>query len=102
MSHILNFYTPAEVKSSIARKAKNVRLQKHLTRRTLALMSGVSLSSIKRFETTGQVSLTNLLKIANALGVLDDFNSLFEANEPQTLAELEKREKKLTVLRGRI
>ena len=102
MSHKINIYMPTELRINIAQKAKALRLQKQFKRTTLATLSGVPIANIKRFETTGQISLTNLLKIANALGVLDDFNSLFEANEPQTLAELEKREKKLPVLRGRI
>ncbi len=69
---------------------------------TLAEMSGVSASSIKRFETTGQISFTSLLQIANALGVLDDFSSLFKIETPMTLAELEKLENTPIPLRGRI
>ena len=37
---------------------------------------GVSLGSIKRFETTGQISLESLLKIAFILDCLDDFQNI--------------------------
>ena len=40
-------------------------------------MSGVSYGSIKRFETSGQISLISLTKIAMALDIVDDIRNLF-------------------------
>ena len=40
-------------------------------------MSGVSHGSIKRFETTGQISLISLTKIAIALDIAEELRSLF-------------------------
>lgn len=40
-------------------------------------MSNVSYGSIKRFETTGQISLLSLTKIATALQVADELRNLF-------------------------
>lgn len=40
-------------------------------------MSGVSLGSLKRFESTGQISLLSLTKLAMALGCADEIRSLF-------------------------
>ena len=40
-------------------------------------MSGVSYGSIKRFESTGQISLKSLTKIATSLGVVNELRSLF-------------------------
>lgn len=37
----------------------------------------MSLGSIKRFERTGEISLSSLIKIAFALGCEDDFEELF-------------------------
>ena len=102
MADSLNIYTPSELKLAIAGQAKKLRLQKKLKRATLADMSGVSTSSIKRFETTGNVSFASLLQIANALGVLDEFTSLFRVARPRTLSELEKLENEPKPLRGRI
>jgi transcriptional regulator with XRE-family HTH domain len=102
MNNDINVYMPSELKLEIAERAKALRLQKKLKRTTLAEISGVSASSIKRFETTGQISFTSLLQIANALGVLDDFCSLFKIEKPMTLAEFEKLENTPTPLRGRI
>lgn len=43
----------------------------------LASMSGVSYGSIKRFETTGQISLISLTKIAMALDIADELRNIF-------------------------
>ncbi len=40
-------------------------------------MSGVSFGSVKRFETTGQISLLSLTKIAMALDMADELRNLF-------------------------
>lgn len=40
-------------------------------------MSNVSYGSVKRFESTGQISLTSLTKIETALGIADDLRNLF-------------------------
>ena len=102
MNDYLNIYTPSELKLEIAGRAKELRLQKRLKRTSLSEMSGVSVSSIKRFETTGEVAFASLLQIANVLGVLDEFASLFKVEKPMTLSELEKLENGSKPLRGRI
>ena len=41
-------------------------------------MSNVSYGSIKRFETTGQISLLSLTQIAVALDAIDEIRNLFK------------------------
>lgn len=48
----------------------------NLTQEGVANRSGVSWGSVKRFESTGQVSLESLLKIALVLDCLDDFKNV--------------------------
>ena len=40
-------------------------------------MSGVSYGSIKRFETSGKISLISLTKIAMALDMADELRNIF-------------------------
>jgi transcriptional regulator with XRE-family HTH domain len=61
----------------IAQRAKEKRLLLNITQAELAVRSGVSLGSLRRFESTGQVSLFGLLQIALVLGNLGDFEHLF-------------------------
>ena len=67
----------------IAERAKFKRLEQNLTQEGLALRSGVSLGSIKRFERSGEISLKSLIDIALALGCLEDFSALFADNAPR-------------------
>ncbi len=62
-----------------------------LTQKTLALRSGVTLATLRRFERTGEVSLKYLARLAHALSHLDEFDQLFKPAPAGSLAELESR-----------
>lgn len=62
----------------LVRREKAARKAKKLTQKQLAERTGVSYGSIRRFEQTGEISLLSLVKIANALDCLEDFNKLFK------------------------
>ena len=84
---------------------KQKRLFLELTQEGLAKRSGVSLGSIKRFESSGEISLKSLLKLAVVLECLDDFTdiALQADNTVLSIDDLLKNEKKNTTLkRGRI
>lgn len=85
----ITFQTPDMLLTTLAAQAKAQRLAANLTRRTLAEKSGVAEASIKRFETTGQISFHSLLKLAFALNCMDDFKRLFAEKPPQTIADLQ-------------
>lgn len=70
--------TWAEIDCEIAEKMKRLRKRKRITQKELAKKSGVSLGSIKRFEQSGEISLQALTKIAIALDVENELESLFE------------------------
>jgi len=74
---------------NIARRAKFLRLSYKLTQDGLAERSGVSLGSIKRFESTGKVSLQSLLKIAFILESMEDFSKVFARKDEQGLQSLD-------------
>jgi len=84
--------TPNQVRIELANRFRNVRKSKKISQSELALKSGVSLGSIKRFEQTGQISLESLLKLAHLFDKLDDFDSVFKINID--LNEIEKLFKK--------
>lgn len=79
----LSLLTPFEYLAQIAQKAKAKRLAINMSQQNLAIRSGVSLGSIKRFESTGKISLESLLKLALVLESLEGFDSLF-AKTPLT------------------
>ena len=89
----INIYTPEEVSMQLASNGKQLRLSKNMSRKTLALQSGVSLGSIQRFEQEGKISLESLLKIAHSLSALQEFQTLLQLPEPKSIRELEQQEK---------
>lgn len=68
---------PKDVNREIAIRMRERRKEKKLSQISLSEKSGVSLGSIKRFESTGEIALSFLIKIAFVLGCEDDFDSLF-------------------------
>jgi len=67
---------PSETLKNTASKHRELRKKAKLSQAELADRSGVSLGSIKRFETTGQISLESFLKLLLILDRLDDFDAI--------------------------
>lgn len=72
---------PADSLQEIAKRHKVLRKQAGFSQSELAKRSGVSLGSLKRFETTGQISLESLLLLADVLNRLDDFDAILKPIE---------------------
>ena len=68
--------TVQEVQTGIAGRFKARRLAMNLTQRELAARSGVTWSSLKRFEREGLIALDSLLNLALVLDCIDDFDKL--------------------------
>ncbi len=77
----INIHTPSSMMALLKSKYKQQRLALNLTQRGLSARSGVSLGSIKRFESSGKISLESLLKISLVVGCLEDFNHLASIKE---------------------
>ncbi|MEM6394769.1 MAG: helix-turn-helix transcriptional regulator [Bacteroidota bacterium] len=88
----MNPYTltkqPRDISAELAARHKQLRKQMGYTQANMARRSGVSLGSLKRFEQSGEVSLSNLLKLARILGKLEEFEQVFAI--PENLEEIEK------------
>ena len=79
------------IMQTLVQRSRAHRARKKLSQQQLAEQSGVSLGSLKRFETSGQISLESLLKIALTLGCLSDFDQLMEITDtPNSIDELFK------------
>ena len=85
--------TPKETSKNLSIRLKELRLLKKWKRSTLAKRSGVTESSLKRFEQTGKVSMENFLKLIFTLGRLDEIDALLIPPTAQSLEDLKKSEK---------
>ena len=79
--------TAKEVQAGIAGRFKARRLAMNLTQRELAERSGVTFSSLKRFEREGLIALDSLLNLALVLNCLDDFDKLAMESQPIAAAQ---------------
>ncbi|MCD8306755.1 MAG: helix-turn-helix transcriptional regulator [Clostridia bacterium] len=78
---ISNFFpiiTEQSVTSGLVARVKQRRKEQHMSQKDIARKSGVSLGSYRRFEQTGEISLQSFLRVADTLGYLADFDSLFK------------------------
>ena len=62
-NQFLNQKTPNEIAKSLADKIKEHRKKLKISQEMLSQKSGVSLGSIKRFETKYEISLQSFIKI---------------------------------------
>jgi len=69
--------TTNELNYNIAKRFQKIRKRKKITQKQLATRSNVSLSSIKRFETTGDISLANLASVCVVLDLDNELRNLF-------------------------
>jgi len=87
----LQLSSPEEISTLLAERLRACRLQLGWKQSTLAERSGVSLPTVKRYESTGRTSVGNLLSLCFALGRLDEFADLLKPELAESLAELEAR-----------
>lgn len=77
ISDFVDYLTEEKVIENLVNRVIARRKELKITQKDLALKSGVSYGSIRRFETTGEISLKSLIQIAKVLNSLEDFNKLF-------------------------
>lgn len=80
--------TPEEINLALAKRLAGIRKRRGLSQEQLSEKSNVSFGSIKRFETSGQISLISLTKIAVALDCVDELKSLFTEVKYNSIEEV--------------
>lgn len=93
--------TPDSLMQGIADRVRQRRLEKDWTQKALAAKSGVTLSSYRRFETTGEISLRSLIMIAFALDKTEDFETLFANRSYRNIDDILEAEQTRQRKRGR-
>jgi transcriptional regulator with XRE-family HTH domain len=89
------------VLKNISEKVKVRRLEMNLTQEGLASRSGISYGTYRRFETSGEISLRNLVMVAIALNSVDDFDKLFSTPTYRSISDLTELNKISTRKRGK-
>jgi transcriptional regulator with XRE-family HTH domain len=79
-----------KILQTLGERVRVLRLAQNVSQAELASRCGVSLSSIRRFEASGQATLELMVKVAHALHAAQGLEELL-VSKPQTIAELEQR-----------
>ncbi len=90
---LLNQSNPNFLAKNVAENSKKKRINLNLTQQELSERSGVSLSSLKRFEQKAEISLASLLKIAIVLDATKNIMNLFTEAHAATLDDYIKENK---------
>ena len=84
-------FDPYPLQLTMQRLAQNVkkrRLEKKLSTKTLAEMSGVPAATIQRFELKHAISLESYVKLAKALGYSEEIMQMLAEPKYDTMEEL--------------
>jgi len=80
--------TPEEINLEVAKRLRLIRKRRGFSQEELSRRCNVSYGSIKRFETTGQVSLISLTQMCVVLDCVDDIKRLFTNIEYKSIEEV--------------
>ncbi len=87
-SFLFNPKTPNEIAKELVKKIKQHRKKLKISQAKLASKSGVSLGSIKRFESKHEISLNSFIKILIALNLEQDLENLFTQKSYNSIDEV--------------
>lgn len=88
ISQFIDTITEQSVTEGIVVRFVKRRKELKISQKELAIRSGVSYASIRRFEKSGDVSLCSLIKLAHAIDCLVDFEELFKNQKIASLKDL--------------
>lgn len=84
------YETTDEIALNVASRFKRLRKQKGITQKELSIISNVSYGTIKRFETSGEISFHSLIKLCVAIDVLDEITNMFTKPRFKNIEEVIK------------
>ena len=80
--------TPEEINLALAKRLSRIRKRRNLSQVQLSEKSNVSYGSLKRFETSGQISLLSLTRLCVALNCVEEIRNLFTQVEYGSIEEV--------------
>ena len=92
--------TPDSILKRISERVKEKRLGRNLTQRAFAKRAGVGYDAYRKFESTGEITLRNLLLCAIVLDDVEGFAELFTQKTWQSMDELLKTQHEKKRKRG--
>ena len=92
--------SPDLILTGIAGRIKERRLERNLTQKAFAKRAGVGYDAYRKFESTGDITLRNLVLCAIALDDTEVFSEMFAKKSYQSIDELVKMQETKKRRRG--
>ncbi|MFX1682649.1 MULTISPECIES: helix-turn-helix domain-containing protein [unclassified Roseateles] len=83
--------TAHEILEALGQRVRAQRLAQKLSQQELARMAGLSLGALRKLESNGQSSLETVIRVVQALGLVDELEELFVLKR-QSIAQMEQAE----------
>ena len=80
--------TPYEMAEDTAKRFSRLRKSKKITIKELSERSGVPYSTLRRFESTGEISFLSFVKISSAIGEDHQITGLFPESAPLSIEDV--------------
>ena len=80
--------TPMEMAEDTAKRFRRVRKMKGIKLKDLSETSGVPYSTLRRFESSGEIAFTSLVKLASAMNEDAEIENLFANYVPTSIEEV--------------
>ena len=80
--------TPYEMALNVAERFKNTRKAKKITIKKLSESSGVPYSTIRRFESEGEISFVSFVKLVSSMNMDEEITGLFANRVPSSIEEI--------------
>ena len=95
---MFDLHPPEAICRTLGERVRLLRLARNLSQQELADMGGVSLSTVRRLEASGQGGIQTLVQVAQALGAVDGVQGLVtlparSIAEAQGAAQLAQRQR---------
>ena len=97
------FISSSKAQKKLVENVRERRLQMELTQEGLAERSGVPLSTLRKFEQKGSISLESFLKLLSVIGGLEEVINALKPNKPnfKSIDEVLKADEEITKKKGR-
>ena len=88
LSKLQPLVSPANAAKTVALRERERRRKLGITQQQLADRSGVTLSSLRRFEQTGQIAFESLVRLCRALDCESELDGLFAKPAYRSIQEV--------------
>lgn len=78
----------SELIKVVAGNVRAMRLRRNISQKDFASKVGIALPTYRRFESTGEISLSRLIEIAKFFDLAGDFKNLFTKREYSSIEEV--------------